>query len=104
MATTGHSTLIVRIGLATLWAGLLVFSGLWAIGEWSWRFHEIRGACLLFGATLIAMGLFVFTALVADRLFPGADRRITGAVEGLCALASFAGVGLILLRIFGVSA
>lgn len=104
MGTTGRASIILRVGLASLWAGLLVFSGLWAIGDWSWRFHEFRTGCLLVGGMLIAMGLFVFAALVADRLFPEADRRVTGAVEGVCALAAFAGFGLVVLRILGVAA
>ncbi|MCC6319916.1 MAG: hypothetical protein IT438_00585 [Phycisphaerales bacterium] len=54
--------------------------GLLAVLEWPARF-QVAGRWLpLLGLGLLAVGQFM-SAMVADRLFPGADRRLTGVLE-----------------------
>jgi hypothetical protein len=58
------------------------------------RFVPVAG---LLGVCLFVTGVFVFCSVVADRLFPRADHRITGWVQRLAAwvlmLSLLGGVG-----------
>lgn len=90
--------LACRVALGSLWAGLLVLVGLWLLTEWAARLESARGVCVLAGVTAVAMGQFVFAALVADRLFPGASIWARGAVQGLSGAVYVAG-GLLLVMV-----
>lgn len=89
--------LAMRVALATAWAGLLVLAGLWALTVGRARYAALEPAWLLGGLTVIAMGQFVFSALVADRLFPHADPRVVLAFQALTGLAFVLGFALLLL-------
>jgi hypothetical protein len=64
-----------RIVVASAWAGSLVILGLWLLAEGRvWL--PIRGvSCTFGGLASIAAGIFLFMALVSDRLVPGVGRR-----------------------------
>lgn len=81
---------------AAAWAWVMVALGLVSLTEWSGAFPLTRGLFGIGGVMLIAAGEFVFAALVADRVFPRASRRLTGGFElaaGVCvAVAAVLGV------------
>ncbi len=84
--------LVLRVAVAGAWAGLLVLVGLWLVLDWAVRAPGFAIPCRLGGVTLIAMGQFVFAALVADRLFPGVWPGVRLAVEGASALTFLIGI------------
>lgn len=84
--------LAVRIILATGWAGLLSLGGLWALTTGSSRFPGWPMAWEVGGVTAVAMGQFVFCALVADRICPHADWRLAGTLLGVTGLAYVGGL------------
>ncbi|CAN5846037.1 hypothetical protein BH11PLA1_BH11PLA1_14320 [soil metagenome] len=95
--------LALRFALATVWAWLLSFGGVWALLEWPARFPAYRGACIVGGVTALAMGAFVFAALVADRAFPAASRWASWAVQvaaGGVFTVGLAGLALVLSGVF----
>ncbi len=73
--------LVLRVGLAGAWAGLLVLAGLWALNHGAARFPALGRLWLVGGLTCLFMGQFVFCAAVADRLFPHVHPRLQAAVE-----------------------
>jgi hypothetical protein len=96
--------LALRLGLATTWAALLVLAGLWAMTVGSDRLPTLGSGWLLLGITAVAMGQFVFAALVADRLFPHASVRLTLAFEASAAAAYVAGLIVMVIWVAGVLA
>lgn len=66
--------------LLTLWAWLMIGIGLMAILDFPSRFRAPKGFFVLVGIVLVAMGLFI-AGVTADRLFAGANSRLTGAFE-----------------------
>ncbi|MBL8763037.1 MAG: hypothetical protein JNM07_02060 [Phycisphaerae bacterium] len=86
------------MALASAWALLAVTGGIWVVVEWPGRWPVFRTASLLGGVTFLAMGQFLFSALVADRLFPGASQRLTGSFQVAAALVFFAGVLALLTK------
>jgi hypothetical protein len=93
--------LALRVAINTAWAGVLVLVGLWlATFSLPLRVQEAmivhKPAVQVLGVLLIAMGQYVFACLVADRLFPKADRVICGAIEVLTA-AVYVGCALYLI-------
>jgi hypothetical protein len=65
----------------TAWAFLMIAFGLWSIVELPGRFAAPGWFFPAVGVVLVAMGEFI-AAITAERLFPGADRRVTVAFEG----------------------
>ena len=66
--------LVVRLGAGAAWAAGLVLAGLWVLlpapaGQGVVRLPAAAGVALICG------GEFVFMVLVADRVFPRAQRR-----------------------------
>ena len=92
MGVPGTIRLTVRVALASIWAGLLVLAGLWAVSEGLDRFPMLARVWRVGGVTVIAMGQFLFSALVADRLFPHASRRLAGAVQAATGAALVLGL------------
>lgn len=84
---------------ATPWALLLAVGGFWlcAVGAEQWPAME--GACRTGGIASVAAGQLVFTCLVADRFFPGADRRLVGWIEILTCGVLLLAVLAVLVRI-----
>ncbi|MDX2118053.1 MAG: hypothetical protein SFY96_07725 [Planctomycetota bacterium] len=71
----------VFTALATLWAGLLVVLGMWVMFSLSQRMPLLAPVLQCGGLAAVAGGQFVFMAWVADRLLPGAARRVVGPLE-----------------------
>jgi len=94
--------LVLRVVLATLWAGLLCVAGLWVMVDWTDRFPAYRWACLIGGGTALAMGQFVFAALVADRLFPRVNPWVSWSIQGVSGLVYVAGLVVLGLLLTGV--
>jgi hypothetical protein len=76
-----------RIGLAVLtiagavWAGAAGLAGLWLLHSATSRWPGHDAPLILVGVSFLAMGQFIFSYFVADRMFPGAGRRIGWWVE-----------------------
>ncbi len=84
--------LIARVVLASAWALVMGVGGVWAAVEWPGRLDpSYKTFCIVGGLTSLAIGEFVFVALVADRLFPRASPWLSWSVEALAALAFLAG-------------
>lgn len=90
MAGSWSRSPVVFVGLA--WSLVLVVAG-WKAAMWASPPALLPGpAVLLGGLTMIAMGQFVFAALVCGRMFPGAGRAVA-AWELVCG-AAFIALGL----------
>lgn len=90
-----RASLVVRFVAATAWAAVLVLSGLWVMFSVPMQVPILKPSwCVPFGLAVAAGGQFVFMILVADRMFPSADRRLVGLIEAACFLAFVGGVGL----------
>ena len=95
MNMSRRASLTVRYVAATAWAAVMVLSGLWVMFSVPSQVPILRPAwCTASGLAVAAGGQFVFMILVADRVFPRADRRLVGIVEAACFLAFVGGVGL----------
>jgi hypothetical protein len=76
-----------RVSLAVLtlaggaWAGAVALAGLWLLASATGRWPLLAGPLVLAGVSLLAMGQFIFSYFVADRLFPGFGRRIGWWIE-----------------------
>jgi hypothetical protein len=78
----------LRLLVCTLWAASMVVTGLWLGTQYSQRGEHtamIRFDALVGCVGLVCLGQFVFATLVADRLFPRADKRIVGMCQVLMA-------------------
>lgn len=83
--------------LGSLWAAALVISGaLMASGT---AFSAFRDYTTLLGLTFIGAGQFVFLVIVADRMFPRADRRLVAVVESITGVAPPLGILILTLKI-----
>jgi hypothetical protein len=82
-AVTGRLARWILFWAGGLWGGSLVMTGLWLAlsppGQWPISAGPV--ACRVAGVSVMAMGLFVFMCLVADRVFPGMGRRFGWRVE-----------------------
>jgi hypothetical protein len=97
MRRAARIKLVVRVTLATGWAGLLVVAGVWALTDGLSALplaadSPLRLAWRMGGITAIAMGQLVFSALVADRLFPHANGWLCGGLQCLAAVGFLAGL------------
>lgn len=103
MRLSRRVSIILLSASATPWALLLTVAGLWlaTIGASQWP--SMATACRLGGLASLAAGQFVFACLVADRVFPAADRRLVLGFEILTCLALLLGVlGVIVTVGFGL--
>ncbi|MGQ0629399.1 MAG: hypothetical protein ACT4PL_15035 [Phycisphaerales bacterium] len=98
LLTANAFKLSVRISLATLGAGLLVVVGVIALRTSA---PAVEGLLTVVGWTAIAAGQVVFAGLVADRLFPHADARLTGGIELAGAAAFIGGIGMLVVHWLG---
>jgi hypothetical protein len=98
----GNPWLPVRVLLATLWAGLLVLAGLELIFNLGERLPGAGRIGLVAGITSVAMGQFVFAALVADRLAPRAWEPVRFSVQALSGAVYVVGLCLLVMMLFGV--
>lgn len=97
---TPATVLTLRTLLFTVWALLLAGVGLVllhqalsGVADDSWLGR--RGLWIGIGA--LCAGQFVFMAAVADRLYPAADRRVSGVSEAIVFLTLLAaGIGFVL--------
>ncbi len=77
---------------AGVWAGTMVLTGLWFV--FSAPLHGSmfpRAMSDTAGVTLVFMGQFTFMKMVADRLFPRANRTLTSTLEAGCFLVFLIG-------------
>jgi len=86
------ASLTVFTALATMWAGVLVVLGMWVMFSLSQRMPVLAPVLQSGGLAAVAGGQFVFMAWVADRLLPGAARRVVGPLEVLCFLVFVGGL------------
>lgn len=92
----------LRILFCVPWAGSLALIGLWLAANVARRaelsamgqFDAIVG-----GVGLVCLGQFVFATLVADRIFPRADKRIAGMCQVLMAMGVVGACGYGLIRV-----
>jgi hypothetical protein len=97
---TPATVLTLRTLLFTAWALLLAGVGMMllhqalsGVADDSWLGQ--RGLWIGIGA--LCAGQFVFMAAVADRLFPAADRRVSGVSEAIVFLTLLAaGIGFVI--------
>lgn len=94
--------LALRVLVASAWAGLLVLAGVWCWADLSGRLPTAAGLCRVMGLTLIAMGQFVFAAVVADRLCPGASAWVRTPTQVIAGTTYLVGLVLLLLMLAGV--
>lgn len=88
--------------LATAWAAAMASAGFWVTLEAPRMFSSIPGTIRIqMGLAGILGGAFLFMVLVADRLFPRADRRVVTAAEAITFLGFL--VGLIVSGVWLVS-
>ena len=82
--------LALRVALGTLWGAVMFVAGLALVARLA---PGAAGENLLrmTGVGLAASGMYVFTCVVADRLFPRADARLCGGVQVLLALVQIPG-------------
>lgn len=90
MPSRAHSMLALRISLGTLWGAVMIIAGLAVIARLAPRAPS-QDLLRMTGVGLAASGMYVFTCVVADRLFPRADTRLCGSVQALLALLMIAG-------------
>ncbi|TVQ31014.1 MAG: hypothetical protein EA376_10525 [Phycisphaeraceae bacterium] len=67
--------------LGSLWAGTLLIVGAMVVARPSPSMAPMGHAGIAVGLTFITAGQFVFAVVVADRLFPMANRVLTTRVE-----------------------
>jgi hypothetical protein len=96
---TRRMTVGLLAASATPWALLLSVGGLWLCTIGAERWPAMSGPCRLGGIASVAAGQLVFACLVADRFFPGADRRLVGWVEILTSTSLLIAVMLVLARV-----
>jgi|GEM_PF-1695430 len=89
---SGRIKLVLRLVLATVWAGLMVVAGIAAVRLRLPETIPLAQLAPVAGFTAISAGQVVFSALVCDRLCPHADTRLTGAVQLLSGLALTGGL------------
>lgn len=94
--------LVLRVLVASAWAGLLVLAGVWCWSNLSGRLPTAAGLCRVMGLTLVAMGQFVFAAVVADRLCPGASGWLRTPTQVIAGATYLLGLVLLLLMLAGV--
>lgn len=80
MPSRTQGWLALRILSGTIWGAVLFLAGL-RVGTLELTGRET--VCKVLGVGLAALGLYVFSCVVADRLFPRADMRICGSVQFL---------------------
>lgn len=83
--------LALRVAVGTLWGGMLFIAGLSVAARWA-PHQAAPDIIRLIGVGLAASGMYVFSAVVADRLFPRADPRLCGAVQLLLGLVQVVAV------------
>ena len=74
------------------WSACLGLVGLLAMTVWPERLGLARMPTASLGVAMVAASCFLFAATVADRVFPRADSRVTGAVQVLLWVVIVAGV------------
>lgn len=99
MRLTRRVTVGLLAASATPWALLLAVGGLWLCAIGAARWPGMAGPCRMGGFASVAAGQLVFACLVADRFFPGADRRLVGWIEILTSAALLVAVVAMLARI-----
>ncbi len=81
------------VPIATVWAGSLSLGGIWLMMVGPRRLPSLTLACWMGGLAAIAAGQFIFEALVADRLFPSASKKLSLTAEFSSFLAFVFGLG-----------
>jgi hypothetical protein len=82
--------LALRVALGTLWGGMLFIAGLSVATRWAMTARS-PDLVRMVGVGLAASGMYVFSMVVADRLFPRVDPRLSGAVQLLLGVLLLAG-------------
>ncbi|MEM9066738.1 MAG: hypothetical protein AAGB51_14760 [Planctomycetota bacterium] len=101
MQLTRRLTLTLLLAVALPWAVLMTVGGLWLLmpGAAPAVLGDMPRAVL--GVTAVAAGQLVFMCLVADRIFPGAERRTVWWIECFTCVVLFGGFAWLILLAFG---
>jgi len=92
------------VGIAgTAWALATAECGLWLLMGMPGSEIRLGGAGIAGGVTFLAMSQFIFTALVADRVFPDFGRKVGWWVEAGAAAVLLLGLGTAATLILGGS-
>jgi hypothetical protein len=91
MPSYAQSMLALRVALGTLWGAVLFIAGLSIAARHASTFKDAE-LVRMAGVGLTALGLYAFSAIVGDRLFPRAEPRLCGAVQLLLGAVGVAGV------------
>lgn len=94
--------LALRVLIGTLWGGFVFIAGLSIAARHATSLPGAENAFRFGGIGLASLGMFIFSCVVADRLFPRADARLCAAVQllfGLVLISSAVYVGLFVLRL-----
>jgi len=95
-------TLMLRLGLGTIWAGVLCLTGIMAFAELPARFAAAGLECRLAGIGVFALGQFVFAVVVADRLFPRAAAAWTWPMHLGSAIIATGCLTLLFVRVLAL--
>lgn len=93
------ASLILLVLVATPWAVVLAAYGLSLLLDASPSLPGFRPAGLAGGVTVFAAGQLVFSACVADRLFPRASRGLVWWMEIVTCGLLFAGCAFLMLSV-----
>ena len=94
--------LSLRVLIGTLWSGVLFIAGLSVAARHASQFAGAEETVRFIGIGFASLGMFVFSCVVADRLFPRADPRLCTTVQvlfGIPPLAAVVCVGVYLVRL-----
>jgi hypothetical protein len=91
-----HASMCV---FGSAWALTLAIAGLWLCFTAPARWPMIGTAAMFAGIAVLAAAVLVFGVLVADRLFPGAERRFAWGVELCSSLFMVLGAVAVLLAV-----
>ncbi len=94
--------LALRVLIGTLWGGFVFIAGLSIAARHASSWPGAENAFRFGGVGLASLGMFIFSCVVADRLFPRADPRLCAAMQllfGLVLIAAAVYVGVFILRL-----
>lgn len=91
MVTHAQRMLALRVVLGSLWGSLLFVAGVRVAASYAMG-RPGQGLLQMSGVGLAASGMFVFSMVVADRLFPRADQRLCVSVQAMLGLLQVGGL------------
>lgn len=102
MPSYAQRMLALRVLIGTLWGGFLFIAGMSLAARHFEHWQGAENAFRFGGIGLAALGMYVFSCVVADRVFPRADPRLCAAVQllfGLVPIAALIYVAVFYIRL-----